>query len=151
MLQRLALGLCLLILWCSASEARIIMTITNDGGGHIGDYMERYDNLRASGGTVKIDGVCASACTIVLGAMPRDQICVTPRARFGFHQAWSRGQAQDGASVAVADAEATALLFSLYPAPVRYWISRHGGLPPPAGELLWLQGRALALMYPSCL
>ena len=30
----------------------------------------------------------ASACTIVLGRVPRDKICVTSRARLGFHAAW---------------------------------------------------------------
>jgi hypothetical protein len=37
---------------------------------------------------VIIDGFRASACTIVLGAVPDDKICVTSRAKFGFHAPW---------------------------------------------------------------
>jgi hypothetical protein len=33
---------------------------------------------------VIIDGFCASACTIVLGTVPHDKICVTCRAKLGF-------------------------------------------------------------------
>ena len=40
---------------------------------------------------VIIDGLCASACTIVLGAIPHDKICVTSHATLGFHAAWDFG------------------------------------------------------------
>ena len=36
----------------------------------IGTYVDKYQGLRTSGETVIIDGLCASACTIVLGAFP---------------------------------------------------------------------------------
>ena len=36
--------------------------------------------LRKSGQRVVIDGTCASACTLVLGVIPHDRICVTSRA-----------------------------------------------------------------------
>jgi hypothetical protein len=38
-----------------------------------------------------IDGLCASACTLVLGAIPQNKICVTSRAMLGFHAAYDFG------------------------------------------------------------
>ncbi len=35
---------------------------------------------------VIIDGICNSACTLVLGIVPLNRICVTPRASLGFHR-----------------------------------------------------------------
>src|SRR5882757_3900391 len=75
----------------SASAVRI----TNDYGGQIGRYLDRFQAVRASGERVIIDGPCLSACTLVLGVVPRDRICVTSRARLGFHAAW-RGSANAG-------------------------------------------------------
>ncbi len=150
MLQRLALALCLLGSFPLAAEARFVTVIAGDDGGRIGDYVEKYEAVRNSGKAVMIDGSCKSACTIVLGIMPQDRICVTPRARLGFHQAWREGRAQYGAAVSVPDAEATAFLLDLYPAPVRRWIYARGGLPPPGGKLLWLKGESLRSMYRPC-
>ena len=33
-------------------------------------------------------GICNSACTLVLGIVPLNRICATPRASLGFHQAY---------------------------------------------------------------
>ena len=45
--------------------------IANDRGGRIDSYLDSYEELGASGQRVMIDGLCASACTIVLAAIPR--------------------------------------------------------------------------------
>ena len=42
-------------------------------GGKIGAYVDKYQGLRSSGQKVIIDGLCASACTIVLGSVPYDK------------------------------------------------------------------------------
>jgi hypothetical protein len=60
------------------------MKIGDDGGGQIGAYLAKHRALRASGERVEIDGTCASACTMLLGLIPRDRICVTPRAKLVF-------------------------------------------------------------------
>jgi hypothetical protein len=39
------------------------------------------------------------------------------------------------------------LVMSLYPAQIRRWIDRHGGLTP---RLIRLQGRDLAALYSTC-
>jgi len=57
----------LLLAGVGASHAAVL--ITEDRGGRIGAYMDKYQGLRSSGETVVIDGFCASACTIILAAV----------------------------------------------------------------------------------
>jgi hypothetical protein len=131
----------LLLAGISASHA--VVRIAEDRGGRIGTYVDKYQGLRSSGETVVIDGLCASACTIVLGAIPRERICVTPRATLGFHAAWDMGS--NGR--AVTNPEATQMLYSMYPSHVRRWISQRGGL---TRNMIFLRGRQLMGMYKPC-
>jgi hypothetical protein len=117
--------------------------IANDRGGQIGAYLDRYSELRASGQAVMIDGLCASACTIVLGAIPRDRICVTSNATLGFHAAFDFA----GNGRTVTNPEATHMLYAGYPSKVRRWISRRGGLTP---RMIFLRGKQLQAMYRPC-
>ena len=75
----------------TAGPASATMLIGDDVGGRIGTYVEQYSAVRASGERVVIDGTCLSACTLVLGIVPRSRICVTRRAALGFHAAWMPG------------------------------------------------------------
>jgi hypothetical protein len=72
----------------AVSPASATMRITDDPGGQLGPYLQNLAALRSSGEQVVIDGPCLSACTMVLGVIPRDHICVTRRAQLGFHAAW---------------------------------------------------------------
>ena len=72
-------------------DANAVVRISNDKGGQIGPYLDAFVSLRKSGQNVVIDGPCLSACTIVLGIVPRERICVTRRAQLGFHAAWNPG------------------------------------------------------------
>src|ERR1044072_8291981 len=103
----------LLLAGVGASQA--VVRIADDRGGRIGTYVDKYQGLRTSGETVIIDGLCASACTIVLGAVPHDKICVTSHANLGFHAAWDFG----ANGRAVTNPEATQMLYSMYPTPVQ--------------------------------
>lgn len=131
----------LLLAGMGASQA--VVRIADDRGGRIGTYVDKYQDLRNSGETVIIDGLCASACTIVLGAIPRDRICVTSHANLGFHAAWDFGT--DGR--AITNPEATQMLYSMYPSAVKRWISQRGGLTP---HMIFLRGRQLQSMYRPC-
>ena len=131
----------LLIAGLGASHA--VVRIADDRGGRIGTYVDRYQDLRQSGDTVIIDGLCASACTIVLGAIPRDRICVTSHATLGFHAAWDFGS--NGR--AITNPEATQMLYSMYPSQVKRWINQRGGLTP---HMLFLRGKQLQAMYKPC-
>ena len=130
-----------LIAGMGASHA--VVRIADDRGGRIGTYVDKYQDLRQSGDTVIIDGLCASACTIVLGAIPHDRICVTSHATLGFHAAWDFGN--NGR--AVTNPEATQMLYAMYPSQVKRWITQRGGLTP---HMLFLKGRQLQAMYKPC-
>jgi hypothetical protein len=135
------LAVVLLLAGVGASHA--VVRIADDRGGRIGTYVDRYQGLRTSGEYVIIDGLCASACTIVLGAIPHDKICVTSHATLGFHAAWDFG----ANGRAVTNPEATQMLYSMYPSPIRRWISQRGGLTP---RMIFLHGRALQALYKPC-
>jgi len=127
----------------SATSASAAVRIVNDAGGQIGPYLEQLVALRSSGERVIIDGPCLSACTMVLGVIPRDRICVTSRARLGFHAAWHPG---DGGRPIVSRG-GTQLLMDVYPQQVRTWLARKGGL---SHRMKYLTGRELAAMYQTC-
>ena len=116
--------------------------ILDDSGGRIGAYLSRYEALRKSGQHVAIDGTCASACTLLLGVIPHNRICVTPRAVLAFHAAWD--PSMTGAQTNPAG---TKYLWSRYPGDVRRWIARHGGL---RSQTIYLGGRELAAMFQTC-
>jgi hypothetical protein len=127
----------------SALPSSATVRIANDPGGEIGPYLDRLETLRKSGQNVVIDGSCLSACTMVLGVIPRDHLCVTSRARLGFHAAWR----PDEAGRHVVSPDGTDLLMTTYPQEIRDWIARRGGLSP---RLIYLAGSELASMYPAC-
>ena len=68
------------VLLAGMGASHAVVRIGEDRGGRIGTYVDKYQEVRTSGEMVIIDGLCASACTIVLGAIPHDKICVTSHA-----------------------------------------------------------------------
>lgn len=131
------------LLLAGVGAGHAVVRIADDRGGRIGTYVDKYQDLRNSGEQVIIDGLCASACTIVLGAVPYDKICVTSHANLGFHAAWDFGS--NGR--AVTNPEATQMLYSMYPSAVRRWIAARGGLTP---RMIFLRGKQLMSMYRPC-
>jgi hypothetical protein len=127
----------------SVSTASAATRITDDPGGQLGPYLHHLAALRSAGEQVVIDGPCLSACTMVLGVIPRNHICVTPRAQLGFHAAWR----PDESGRQVTSRDGTQLMMNNYPQPIRRWIAQRGGLSP---QMMYLSGRELASMYPTC-
>jgi hypothetical protein len=125
------------------SPASATIRIAGDGGGQIGAYLQRHEAIRQSGERVVIDGPCLSACTMVLGAIPRNRICVTSRALLGFHAAYDLDQS----GRQVTSHGGTSLMMNYYPQQVRNWIARRGGL---SRQMMFLSGRGLSSMYASC-
>jgi hypothetical protein len=142
-MRKWGLALAAMLLVSALTPASATMRISEDRGGQIGHYLQTFALLRSSGERVIIDGNCLSACTLVLGMIPRSRICATPRARLGFHAAWL----PDADGRPVTSALGTRALWSIYPRSVRHWIARHGGL---SRHMIYLQGRALLSFVPSC-
>jgi hypothetical protein len=118
--------------------------ILSSSGGRVGDYLQIFAQLRASGERIIIDGPCLSACTLVLSTIPKNRICVTRRAVLGFHAP----QKLDPRSSRLSRTpEATRIVTQSYPAGVRAWIKKRGGL---TGKLIYLRGRELGSLYRRC-
>ena len=129
--------LALLLLVATAAPAAADLRITQDYGGYVDQYKTRYARIRDSGERIVIDGICNSACTLLLGIVPRAHVCATPRARLGFHQAyydkrWTAGKR-------VTSIAGTAELMAIYPPAVKDWIKRQGGL---GAEMRYLKNGA---------
>lgn len=136
-------GLAALLLIVSIASASGTVRIYDDRGGRIGEYLARYHALRLSGERVEIEGLCASACTLILGTIPKNRICVTPQAVLEFHTAWDPGPSGEH----LINNEGNRILWSNYPSAVRRWISAHGGL---GHQIIDLRGSELAAIFPLC-
>ena len=139
--MRLAVAICGLSLFVVPAQSQIV--ITEDRGGQIGAYLQTYAAIRDSGQTVRIDGNCLSACTIILGIVPMKRVCVTQRARLGFHAAW----VPDDTGRPVTSPLGTRELWKIYPPTIRSIIRKNGGL---TRRMIYLEGRALARLIRPC-
>src|SRR6516165_7838334 len=86
MRARVVVAATLLLIGLAPTNAGL--RISGDNGGQIGPYLARYEALKKSGERVEIDGICASACTMLLGIIPANRICVTSQAVLEFHTAY---------------------------------------------------------------
>jgi hypothetical protein len=140
----LAGALASLVISVMASAASADVRITSDPGGEVSSYLRKFHHIRDSGERVVIDGPCLSACTLLTAMIPKDHICITPRAVLGFHAA---SYYDDASRTLVPTRAGSRLVMNLYPPEIRRWIERHGGLTP---TLIELRGRELASLYQSC-
>jgi hypothetical protein len=142
-MRRAALLLVATTATLSASSAHATMVISSDRGGLISDYAARFISARDAGELVVIDGACLSACTLVVGMVPRDKVCSTPKAVLGFHSAWR----PMGGGKRVNSSIASQAMLDVYPAELRKWIAQRGGL---SSKMLFLYGHELAEIVPPC-
>ena len=139
--KALALALALSLGWAGPvlGDVRILAS----GGGSVGQYLDFFAKVRQSGERVVIDGPCLSACTLVLSSVPRKRICATSRAVLGFHAPF----VVDDKGRTYRSREITRAVNAAYPANVRSWIKRHGGLTQ---KTILLKGRELNALVPRC-
>jgi len=140
LLKRLAFLLVVPVVLANTA-VRADYRITRDHGGLVDEYKAKYAELRDRGERVVIDGICNSACTLVLGIVPLNRICVTPRARLGFHQAYYDKRWTFG--LRVTSSSGTDDMMTVYPVGVQNWIRKQGGLTPDMKRLkngyeLWM-------------
>ena len=112
-------------------------------GGEVSRYLELFAVLRHSGESIVVDGPCYSACTLVLSTISHNRVWVTRRAILGFHAP----RLVDDYGREYLAPEATREVVAAYPAPIRNWISRHGGLRQ---RPIFLRGRELMALYRLC-
>jgi hypothetical protein len=126
-----------------------VMRLANDPGGLINAYRDKFVQARESGERVVIDGACLSACTLAVGLLPPDRICVTPKAVLGFQAAWTPVPGTDGTNKAdrIPSAAATQHMMNIYTPTLQQWINQHGGL---TSNMIYLKGDELAAIVPKC-
>ena len=128
MIARLIVLGCLL--FAPAASAREIV-VQGDMGGEAGEREAAWRALaKRADITVRINGACVSACAYVLGIMPKERVCVTPRAAFGFHMATD----EDGDP----DPKFTREIYArILPAPVQTWLAQQR--PLGVDRITWLR------------
>jgi hypothetical protein len=127
-------SLVLAVLLCIAGPAAAeTIDVFDNHGGSVAEYNARWADLAARGVSVRIVGPCQSACTVLLGHIPRSRICVTSAASFGFHLARV--------------SSATAILWNGYQSDIRAWIDQHGGLQR---NFMWLHAPETFRFFRKC-
>ena len=155
-LKSLALAGLMMALALTPSNA---LTIEHDEGGVIVDYIKQYSDIRDSGESVIINGECVSACTLVLGIVPKHKVCVTPNAVMGFHSAsvrvpiFGKNKKLVGFSYAHAQ-EFSAMMWNLYPGVVRdklKVLGWNGDRPQePHPDIVWISDDNLLQLVRPC-
>jgi hypothetical protein len=128
------IGLAVLVpLLTSAPAHAETIDVRDNHGGRIAEYEARWAAYGGQGVSVRIVGPCQSACTVLLGHIPRSRICVTPAASFGFHLAHLPA--------------ATATLWNAYPADIKAWVNQHGGLQR---DFIWMRAPDIYRFFHKC-
>jgi len=122
-----------LALLSSAPAGAETIDVYDNHGGSVAQYDARWAAFGSQGVSVRIVGPCQSACTVLLGHIPRSRICVTPAASFGFHLAHLPA--------------ATATLWSAYPADIKTWVNQHGGLQR---DFIWMRAPDIYRFFHKC-
>jgi hypothetical protein len=124
----------LAFLFVAATAVRAgTIDVSDSHGGVVADYDARWAGLAAQGVNVRIVGPCQSACTVLLGHIPKSRICVTPAASFGFHLAQNP--------------KSTATLWGAYDGEIQSWITQHGGL---TSQFIWMRAPDTYRFFHKC-
>lgn len=117
--------------------------IIADLGGSVYGFTHDYTIGRLRGDTYRVEGVCVSACTEILGLVPSNKVCASPYSRWGFHAAFYHEM-----GMRVFSKEGTEFVWSLYPPAVQDLLRKKGWSGPDVDhpDLIWLDGTELALV-----
>lgn len=121
------------------------VVIAADYGGEVTSYSARVSAYLKRKVTVRIEGECASACTMVT-ALPAARICVAPGAKIELHQSYLPNRFNP-LDTTIRSESGTAELMKHYPPKLREWIAARGGL---TSELMTLEGAELAQVMRIC-
>jgi hypothetical protein len=128
-----------------ATHTRNTLPIRFDPGGGIITYIEKYEFVARSGGSLKIDGACISACTLFTGLVDPENVCITSRAFLGFHSAsfetpMGAAYSEDG----------TQLIWNIYPKVIREWLQTKGWKGDEHPSLIFMDNDELSKLYKPC-
>lgn len=108
--------------------------LTVDPGGSVTERMRTVELLRSANAKVEIEGLCISACTMLLSL---ENACVKPYTLFGFHSA-SQGFGEISPF-------GNAIISMFYPEKIRQWVEETKALSsldltPMTAERAWELG-----------
>ena len=139
-LLAIVISVCLIAVATASDET---IYIRHDKGGDLAIYKIKAIVARELNLKIVIDGICASACTVLIG-LPRDQVCATERAELQFHSARLARPRSDGQALVQ---RANINLMKSYPPGIRNWINRQGGL---TNQLLKMKPREVLRFIRPC-
>lgn len=116
-----AVAACSVAVAAGSAWADNVYTVRGEPGGNVAAHYYKYQQVAAQYDRVVIDGMCKSACTMLLGVVPLDRICITPRGYFMFHAGHDRGNR-------MFNQRATQTMLAAYAPEVRDWVTRHHAL-----------------------
>ena len=118
-------------------------------GGFLARYLVDLETLKRLGvHQLQLDATCASACTVFLRL--GDRVCVTDRARIGFHKIVLLERTRFGrrrSPFNSTDHNLNDKFLQRLPAKIRTWHGIRGGLP---WRMAWLEGEEAARLIGRC-
>lgn len=97
--------------------------IKRNPGGEISAFEAAAREIKSSGRRVVVDGPCYSACAI-LADIARGNVCVTSRAKFGFHQGYVVGRVKVGGPLKL-----IGRFKPTHSTDIDRWVAKNGGFP----------------------
>jgi hypothetical protein len=126
----------------AAKKSAVVLQL--DPGGNVFQYRDRWREIAQSGEDVEIRGPCLSACTLIMGYVPKERLCFGDYASLQFHAA------REGASGKLSE-RATWDVFRSYPNDIREWLKGRGGVPKMTAAFWELGAKELWVMgYRRC-
>lgn len=132
-------------------SGRTATFISEDPGGVIVQFVRKYSDMRDAGTNVVISGECVSACTLALGILRPEKVCVMPEAFLGFHSASTITREPGKRDIIEHAPEISDLVFQMYPDRVRNYLAKQGWSGANAHpEIIWVRGAQLRKFVRPC-
>lgn len=123
------------------------VVITFDRGGYIDAFVAKWKYIAQKGYKVEVRGPCVSACTLLLGIVPPENVCWADGARFGFHAA-SVGSWDGKKWVFRVDPTYTVKMdFQFYPRWVARWVADN---VPLTNDVVFMGPEVFGSHYRRC-
>lgn len=133
--------------------------VRDDGGGNVEMFKQSLKYLADNNMAIKLGGICASACTLILSKDYKLDVCITPDIKLGFHQPY----AMDGMGrihytipfIVAAEKIWKTEFLAKYPDWVQEQIKKNGGVPAvykghTPSSVLWMDYSVASKHMKTC-
>ena len=134
--------------------------VKNDGGGSVKDFMAALSYMKKNDMKVRLEGYCASACTLLLSTDYNIDVCVTPDVKLGFHSPYYSSGFGIISHKLLHVVEAERMwredFYAKYPEWTKTMIDAAGGVPSvnkgaKPDEVLWLSYPEIRTYIKTCI